>query len=242
MEPQLPQTSDQVASTIRRFMNFLIDSILYELGMFFLVNPLVRLLFGSSFYANYWSSLLFAIFMLFIYYFVFEALFQKTPGKFITGTRVTMEDGSKPDLGTIVKRTLIRLVPCEAISMYTGQVSNNKGTWWHDRWTSTRVVRRTSRLETQINGNLQPVIPAPEPAIKNGGLRLLITLGIVILGLATITSGGTLIIVTISSIIFGSRWTGNFWEDVFPFILMIAITGIGLLGFIKLVQLLRKKV
>ncbi len=66
--------------------------------------------------------------------------------------------------------------------------------------------------------------------------------GIVILGCITITSVGTLLMVVLSSITVGTpRWTGNFWEDIFPFILLAAITGIGLFGFIKLVQFLRKK-
>jgi uncharacterized RDD family membrane protein YckC len=223
-------------------MNYIIDLIVFELGMVLVVDPLVRLSFGNSLFPNYWSSFLFALFMELTYFISFEALFQKTPGKFITGTRVTMEDGSKPDLGTIVKRTLIRFVPFEAISVDLGHGSNNKGTWWHDRWTSTRVVTKASRPETQIIRNVQPVIPTPEPAIKNNGLRFLIKFGIGILGFAAMTSAGALVIVTISSIISGTQWTGNFWEDVFPFLLLISITGIGVFGVIKLVQLLRKRV
>jgi len=65
--------------------------------------------------------------------------------------------------------------------------------------------------------------------------------GIVILGCITITSVGTLLMLALSSITVGTRWTGNFWEDIFPFILLAAITGIGLFGFIKLVQFIRKK-
>ena len=67
MEQPPAPTSDQVAPTIRRFMNLFIDTMLYELGMFLLVNPLVRLIFGNSLYANYWTGFLFALFMLFIY-------------------------------------------------------------------------------------------------------------------------------------------------------------------------------
>ena len=241
MEQQLLQTSNQVASATRRFMNYFVDTIFYEIGMFTLVIPLIRLIFGNSLFKNFWSNFLIALIMIFVYYFVFEAAFQRTPGKFITGTKVIMEDGSKPDIGTIIKRTLIRFVPFEAISMYTGKVPKNKGTWWHDRWTTTRVVSKTRYPETQINDNPQLVTSSPEQPKGNYALRLLVIFGIVVLGCATLTSGGTLLMLVISAITVGTRWTGNFWEDIFPFILMIAIMGIGLFGTIKLVQVLYKR-
>ena len=142
MEQQALQSGNQVATTGRRFANLVIDTILYEIGMFVLITTLARLSFGNSFFTNYWRGYFFALLMLFLYYFVFEAAFQRTPGKFITGTKVIMADGSKPDIGAIAKRTLIRFVPFEAFSMDTGKVPENKGTWWHDRWASIRVVRK----------------------------------------------------------------------------------------------------
>ncbi len=241
MESRLPSTNYQTASTSLRFLNYLLDEMLYLFVMLLFINPLVRLLFGNSLYANYWISYLFAFFMLFIYYFAFEALFQRTPGKFITGTRVIMEDGSKPDLGTIVKRTLIRFVPFEVFSIYTGQATHIRGTLWHDRWTSTRVARMTNQIETQVNYNPLPVVPDVEPAVRNNGKRLLLKTSVVFLGFITFVSGGSFILLLLNLIRFGMRWTGNFWEDVFPFILLIFITGMGLFGVIKLAQALRKK-
>jgi uncharacterized RDD family membrane protein YckC len=241
MQQQHIQTINQVATTGRRFMNYVIDSILYEIGMFILINPLVRLIFGDFLYKNIWSSYLFASLILFFYYFIFEAIFQKTPGKFITGTKVVMMDGSKPDIATIAKRTLSRLVPFEVFSMYTGKEIENKGTWWHDRWAATRVVQKTSRPEKLEIENAQ-LVPSPsEHKTSSYGVRLLIIFGIVFLGCITMSSGGSLLMLVISSITVGTRLTGNFWEDIFPFILMIVITGIGLFGIFKLVQVLRKK-
>ena len=95
--------------------------------MIFAVWPLVRLVFGNSFGENYWINLLFSLSILFLYYFVFETLFQRTPAKLVTSTRVVLENGSKPDIAVI--------------SLYTGKDPNHKGTWWHDRWTTTRVVK-----------------------------------------------------------------------------------------------------
>lgn len=109
--------------------------------MLVIITPLAILIFGRSTFSNFWTGYFLALLVQFLYYFGFEAAFQKTPGKFITGTKVIMADGEKPGLGSIAKRTLIRLVPFEVISMYTGKSLSEKGTWWHDRWAATRVVR-----------------------------------------------------------------------------------------------------
>jgi uncharacterized RDD family membrane protein YckC len=67
------------------------------------------------------------------YYIIFETLFQRTLAKFITKTKVIMVGGAKPSVDTIIKRTLIRYIP---FILFSG----SRGTWWHDRWTKTRVV------------------------------------------------------------------------------------------------------
>lgn len=103
------------------------------------------------------------------------------------------------------------------------------------------IARKTRHPEKQENDNSQSVATPSEQKASSYGVRLLIIFGIVILSCVTVTSGGSLLMVIISSITVGTRWTGNFWEDIFPFILMIAITGIGLFSIFKLVQVLRKK-
>ena len=70
------------------------------------------------------------------YYVFFETVFQQTPGKMVTGSRVITESGGKPTFGQIVKRTLIRFIPFEPFSF----LGSNGG--WHDRWSKTRVVMR----------------------------------------------------------------------------------------------------
>jgi len=135
------QTTVKVAPNSRRFFNLVIDTIIYEIIMIFAIYPLARLVFGKSFGANFWSSWLFGLSILFLYYFVFETAFQRTPAKFLTATRVVLEDGSRPDAAAIAKRALCRFVPFEVISQYTGKDPNQIGTWWHDRWTNTRVIQ-----------------------------------------------------------------------------------------------------
>jgi uncharacterized RDD family membrane protein YckC len=71
------------------------------------------------------------------YYVVFEGVFQATPGKFLTRTRVVDLSGNKPSMMQILGRTLSRFVPFEPFSFFS---STNDG--WHDRWSGTRVVQR----------------------------------------------------------------------------------------------------
>jgi len=124
----------EVASWGKRLGNFIIDIILYRIAVLLLLIPFADTDFVQWLAKNEGADWLFGIFLLFLYYFVFESAFQKTPAKFITCTKVVMINGSKPDTNTIAKRTLSRFVPFELLS-------GSKGTWWHDRWTKTRVVR-----------------------------------------------------------------------------------------------------
>jgi len=67
------------------------------------------------------------------YYWLFEGIWGRTPGKFITGTRVTRPDGTSPGWRPLV-RLLIRMVPLDFLSL-------RNGVMWHDTWTGTRVIR-----------------------------------------------------------------------------------------------------
>lgn len=69
------------------------------------------------------------------YFIFFESIWQRTPGKWITGTKVVRLDGSKPVFWRIVARTLCRFIPFEMLSFY-GQYP-----WgWHDHISKTMVV------------------------------------------------------------------------------------------------------
>ncbi len=135
------QATVQTVSRSVRFLNFFIDNIIIEIVLIFAIYPLARIAFGKSFGENFWLTWVFNLFIFFLYYFVFETAFQRTPAKFLTSTRVVLEDGSQPDATAIAKRSLIRFVPFEVISQYTGKDPNLMGTWWHDSWTNTRVIK-----------------------------------------------------------------------------------------------------
>ncbi len=72
-----------------------------------------------------------------LYYFLWEALTYRTPGKLLCRTRVMGADGDDPSTGAILGRTLLRLVPLELLS-FLGPLPGG----WHDRWSGTCVVRR----------------------------------------------------------------------------------------------------
>jgi uncharacterized RDD family membrane protein YckC len=69
------------------------------------------------------------------YYIFFEAIFSRTPAKWLTRTRVVTFDGRKPSFLQIVGRSFARYVPFEPFSF----LGSARG--WHDRWSNTRVVR-----------------------------------------------------------------------------------------------------
>jgi uncharacterized RDD family membrane protein YckC len=126
---QVESTTFPLASSAYRLANFLLDSVFCWIILFVLFPSL-----ASFFGKNTGATFLFGLGFWFLYYFVFEMMFQRTPAKFITRTKVVLLDGSRPSSLVIAKRTLSRFMPFEPLS-------GNNRTWWHDRWTKTRVVR-----------------------------------------------------------------------------------------------------
>ena len=70
-----------------------------------------------------------------LYYFIFEFFTQRTPGKYITGTKVIANDGTKPGAVALVKRTLARLIPIDPLTF-----DNTLSGCWHDSLSRTIVV------------------------------------------------------------------------------------------------------
>jgi uncharacterized RDD family membrane protein YckC len=71
-----------------------------------------------------------------IYYIFFESIWQRTPGKWASGTKVVMLDGSKPSFWRIVGRSFARYIPFEPFSYLFGKHPYG----WHDALTKTTVV------------------------------------------------------------------------------------------------------
>lgn len=70
------------------------------------------------------------------YYVFFEAIYGRTPGKFMTGTKVVNAYGERASFLQIVGRTLCRLVPFEAFTFLS-----KKKLGLHDSVSKTYVVK-----------------------------------------------------------------------------------------------------
>jgi uncharacterized RDD family membrane protein YckC len=123
-----PASGDHVvASKGQRFANALID----QTVIFF-----VSLLLGLALADDDLAFSIVSYFLMFGYYVAFEATIGSTPGKLITKTKVVSVSGGPPSFSQILGRSLVRFVPFDALS-YLGRTDSG----WHDRWSSTRVVR-----------------------------------------------------------------------------------------------------
>ncbi len=90
-----------------RILNFLVDTSLVFLVAYYSYG-------GWNWYVRYWGypSYKFSWFFfgfLFIYYFLFEIFFSRTPGKWFTGSKLVNASGSKASIAAVFIRSLTRL-------------------------------------------------------------------------------------------------------------------------------------
>lgn len=113
---------EQVASKKIRFFNSLVDlGLIHLIGQYFVFQQGVQFVWLGP--------------IIFIYYFLFEAIFGVTLGKIITGTKVSDCFGNKPSLIAILIRSIVRVIPFEALSFLS---TNGRG--WHDYFSGTYVI------------------------------------------------------------------------------------------------------
>ncbi|PHQ28431.1 RDD family protein [Leeuwenhoekiella nanhaiensis] len=129
------EIQDYVSSSTMRFVNFLIDFVVY------IVLVLAGSLALDSVFVTTDSDLIigigyFMMFMIFMaYYGLSEFYFQKTAGKYVTKTIVVTKEGTKPNASTIIIRTLCRLIPFDRLSFLIVKDG------FHDRFSNTTVIR-----------------------------------------------------------------------------------------------------
>lgn len=153
---QLVLTFDEAASSAR-FVHRLVDMLVNFLVLikfisgYFILKRFMAQSSSSSYYDRSDDLLpeqlqiyLTIVASTFIYYVLYESIFSRTPAKYLTRTRVTLNDGSRPPFGTILKRTLIRFVPFEPFSF----LGSGK---WHDSWSNTYVLRESNPLEATFD-------------------------------------------------------------------------------------------
>jgi uncharacterized RDD family membrane protein YckC len=138
-----------LASSGARFLNYIIDVISFVV-LFFLIIMFLGVLIGlfeltglGAWLDNLgdlgWNII--GIIILMSYYLLTEGLLGRSLGKLITGTVVVDENGEKPDFGTILKRSLCRLIPFDAFSFL-----GSRG--WHDSMSDTYVVDKKALDES----------------------------------------------------------------------------------------------
>jgi uncharacterized RDD family membrane protein YckC len=115
-----------------RVMNFLVDTTL----IFFISYGLYK---WWLFYVQYWGQPFVSFYMffyctVFVYYFLFELIAVRTPGKYITMTKVVTIDNKRPGLLAIFLRSILRLTLIDPFFI---------GLWekpLHDKLSKTEVV------------------------------------------------------------------------------------------------------
>ncbi len=142
------QTSPfHVASQNKRFLNFIIDSILvrvfitvvaFGIGIAYGMSVAAR---GGEITPETETMLnlvggLIGISMYLFYYVFFEAICGRTIAKFITGTKVANSEGGKPSFGQVFGRSAARMIPFEPFSFLFG----DNRTGWHDTLSGTIVI------------------------------------------------------------------------------------------------------
>jgi uncharacterized RDD family membrane protein YckC len=133
------------ASTGQRFVNYIIDYLFMAFAVSFATTYLlVQFLMATSpeiaydLFAetNVLATYLIAIINHLLYFTFCEKVFRgHTLGKLVSGTRVIREDGEELRFKDAFLRSLSRLVPFEAFSIWFGEGM------WHDRWTKTKVIK-----------------------------------------------------------------------------------------------------
>jgi uncharacterized RDD family membrane protein YckC len=141
---QFTVTGEILASHNQRFLNLLMDYIA-QLFMFIIIIPFAVMTaesngnkeFITNFAKNDIAQYTFFACLALVYYNVFEILFARTVGKFITQTIVVDENGEKPNYESILMRTICRLIPLEIFS-FIGMPARG----WHDSISKTYVVNK----------------------------------------------------------------------------------------------------
>ena len=115
-----------------RVINFLVDTILIFIASYGLYK-------WYSFYVLYWQYKYYQFYLfffatIFIYYTIFEALFSRTPGKFLSLSKVRNVDGGRASFLQVILRSFVRLTLIDLFFIpFLGRTL-------HDQLSKTRVV------------------------------------------------------------------------------------------------------
>lgn len=142
-----------------RFVNNLIDTIV--LMIIQIILAIISTLLYNLTYHNFffffnnggflWDVFIGAV-IAFIYFYLWEYYSDgKTPGKYITGTKVISIDGGRPTQKQYLSRSFYRIIPFEGFTFF--------GTdGWHDGMTDTRVINyKNYQAEKQAKSEIDNI-------------------------------------------------------------------------------------
>ncbi len=126
----------ELATTWNRFFNMLIDTAGYY-ALAFLIGMALALS-GYTHILETMNDYVFGLILFLVYYIPQEAIWGRTLGKLITGTKAVDIRNKKLSFGQVLGRTFMRFVPFEAFSFLGG---NGHPRGWHDSVPKTKVIR-----------------------------------------------------------------------------------------------------
>ncbi len=141
MEQKMAMYSE--SSVGQRFLNYIIDYLIMLKAIFIISLYIVVVVFNDISYFDIHTKLVLyisSIITFFIYYFFMEKIYGVTIGKIITNTRVVQENGDYITWKQAFIRSFSRMVPFETISTFSGYP-------WHDKLSSTYVVKEDAEFE-----------------------------------------------------------------------------------------------
>ena len=111
------------------FLNIVASGGFFLVGMFAETVPILAVVIAAV-----------TVVFLLLYYFIFEGITGRTVGKYVAGTKVVQEDGSKVSFVQVIGRTFCRLIPLEIFSFLLYD-DKSRPVFWHDSIPKTRVVQ-----------------------------------------------------------------------------------------------------
>jgi uncharacterized RDD family membrane protein YckC len=134
----------------QRLFHFIFDTIIFGIIAFQILYILIRVELFNGFFGTierqFNPQMILALLVVVfgtLFYFTFEAVFQGTPGKFLTESRVVDDEGLKVPVSTIFKRSLCRSIPFNSVSFLLKAD-------WHDSFSYTEVYKEK---RTGISGS-----------------------------------------------------------------------------------------
>lgn len=127
-----PHVAYETASKGTRFANYIVDLIVL-IGLNFGVTFVIAFT-GAPLFFPVFGDYILGFIVGTLYYTLMESAFDKSLGKFLTGTKVIKTDGSKPSFVNYLGRNAARSIPFNALVFLFSE------SIWHDSLSNTRVV------------------------------------------------------------------------------------------------------